>query len=48
MIEFLMSRNASPPLHHHPEDETFTMLEGQATFVAGDQRLWSALEQAGW
>jgi quercetin dioxygenase-like cupin family protein len=38
MIEFLMPRDLSPPLHHHPEDETFTMLDGQAPFVAGDQR----------
>jgi quercetin dioxygenase-like cupin family protein len=38
MIEFLMPRGTSPPRHFHPQDETFTMIEGTLTFVAGDQR----------
>lgn len=37
-IEFLMSHHTSPPRHTHPEDETFIMLDGEMTFVAGDQR----------
>ena len=37
MIEFLMPRGLSPPRHYHPQDETFTMLEGELTFVAGDE-----------
>ena len=38
MIEFLMPKGASPPRHFHPQDETFTMIDGTLTFVAGDQR----------
>lgn len=38
LIEFLMPRGASPPLHHHAQEETFTMLDGTLTFVAGDER----------
>jgi quercetin dioxygenase-like cupin family protein len=38
MVEFLLPRHMSPPLHSHPQDETFTMLEGELTFVAGDER----------
>lgn len=38
LIEFLIPKGASPPLHSHPHDETFTMIDGALTFVAGDQR----------
>jgi quercetin dioxygenase-like cupin family protein len=38
LIEFLMPRGASPPVHSHPQDETFTMIDGTLTFVAGDER----------
>jgi quercetin dioxygenase-like cupin family protein len=38
MLEFLMPRGVSPPRHYHQSDELFTMLEGELTFVAGDQR----------
>jgi quercetin dioxygenase-like cupin family protein len=38
MLEFLMPRGVSPPRHYHQSDETFTMLEGEVTFVAGQQR----------
>ena len=38
MIEFLMPQGTSPPRHFHPQDETFTMIDGTLTFVAGDQR----------
>ena len=33
-----MPEGTSPPRHFHPQDETFTMIEGTLTFVAGDQR----------
>jgi Cupin domain len=33
-----MSRHTSPPRHTHPQDETFIMLEGELTFVAGENR----------
>jgi quercetin dioxygenase-like cupin family protein len=38
MLEFLMPRDGSPPRHYHQSDELFTMLEGELTFIAGDQR----------
>ena len=38
LIEFLAPRGLSPPLHSHPQDETFTLIDGAVTFVAGDQR----------
>ena len=38
MLEFLMPRGVSPPRHYHGSDETFTVLEGELTFVAGDER----------
>jgi quercetin dioxygenase-like cupin family protein len=39
LIEFLVPKGASPPVHSHPADETFTMIDGALTFVAGDERL---------
>jgi quercetin dioxygenase-like cupin family protein len=38
LIEFLFPRNASPPLHTHPQDESYVVLEGRVTLQAGDQR----------
>jgi hypothetical protein len=38
LIEFLAPRGLSPPLHSHPQDETFTLIDGALTFVAGDER----------
>src|SRR5438874_2805316 len=38
LIEFLLPRNASPPLHTHPQDESYVVLEGQLTLQAGEQR----------
>jgi len=38
LIEFLVPRHASPPLHTHPYDETFIVLDGRLTAQAGGQR----------
>src|SRR5919107_970200 len=39
LLESLVAAGASPPLHvHHREDESFWVLEGEATFICGDQR----------
>src|SRR5437870_4856962 len=38
MLEFLIPQGVSPPKHWHPQDETFTLLDGELTFVAGDER----------
>jgi len=38
LIEFLLPHLASPPLHTHPQDETFFLLEGLVLFVAGGRR----------
>ena len=38
LIEHLLPHLASPPLHTHPEDETYFVLEGRLTLVAGEQR----------
>jgi quercetin dioxygenase-like cupin family protein len=38
LLEFLLPHHASPPLHTHPQDETFTLLEGHMTVQAGDAR----------
>jgi quercetin dioxygenase-like cupin family protein len=38
LIEFLLPRNASPPLHTHPQDESYVVLDGRVTLQAGDQR----------
>jgi quercetin dioxygenase-like cupin family protein len=39
LIEFLFPRHASPPLHTHPQDETYIVLEGQLTVQAGEDRI---------
>jgi quercetin dioxygenase-like cupin family protein len=38
LIEFLFPRHASPPLHTHPQDESYVVLEGRLTIRAGEQR----------
>ena len=40
IIEFLLPKDASPPLHAHPQDETFMLLDGRMTiWIAGQP--WS-------
>jgi quercetin dioxygenase-like cupin family protein len=38
LIEFLLPHNASPPLHTHPQDESYVVLDGELTLQAGDER----------
>jgi quercetin dioxygenase-like cupin family protein len=38
LIEFLFPRGASPPLHTHPQDESYFLLDGQMTIQAGHER----------
>jgi quercetin dioxygenase-like cupin family protein len=38
LIEFLFPGGASPPLHTHPQDESYFVLEGLLTVVAGNER----------
>ncbi|MEA2413178.1 MAG: hypothetical protein QOC77_3739 [Thermoleophilaceae bacterium] len=38
LIEFLFPHNASPPLHTHPQDESYVVLDGRLTIRAGDER----------
>lgn len=38
LIEFLFPRHASPPLHTHPQDESYIVVEGRLTVQAGDER----------
>jgi quercetin dioxygenase-like cupin family protein len=38
LIEFLFPNGASPPLHTHPQDESYIVLEGQLTIKAGQER----------
>jgi quercetin dioxygenase-like cupin family protein len=38
LIEFLFPQHASPPLHTHPQDESYVVLEGRLTVLAGDER----------
>jgi quercetin dioxygenase-like cupin family protein len=39
LIEFLMALHTSPPLHTHPQDETFIARDGRLTFLVGERRL---------
>jgi quercetin dioxygenase-like cupin family protein len=39
VIEFLLPHNASPPLHTHPQDESYVVLEGRMTVQAGPDRI---------
>jgi quercetin dioxygenase-like cupin family protein len=38
LIEFLFPRHASPPLHTHPQDESYIVLDGRLTLQAADRR----------
>src|SRR4051812_35729669 len=38
LIEFLLPHHASPPLHTHPQDESYFVLEGRLTVQAGAAR----------
>jgi quercetin dioxygenase-like cupin family protein len=38
LIEFLFPHAASPPLHTHPQDESYVVLEGVLTIQAGNDR----------
>jgi quercetin dioxygenase-like cupin family protein len=38
LLEFLFPRGSSPPLHTHPQDETYVVVAGSLTIVAGDER----------
>jgi quercetin dioxygenase-like cupin family protein len=38
LIEFLFPHHASPPLHTHPQDESYVVLEGRLTIQAGELR----------
>jgi quercetin dioxygenase-like cupin family protein len=38
LIEFLLPHHASPPLHTHPQDESYIVLDGSLTVQAGLQR----------
>src|SRR5438132_7529461 len=38
LLEFLFPQGASPPLHTHPQDESYVVLEGALTIQAGDDR----------
>ena len=39
LIEFLFPHLASPPLHTHPQDESYVVLEGGLVLKAGDERV---------
>jgi quercetin dioxygenase-like cupin family protein len=38
LIEFLFPQHASPPLHTHPQDESYIVVDGQLTVQAGERR----------
>jgi quercetin dioxygenase-like cupin family protein len=38
LIEFLFPKGASPPLHTHPQDESYVVLDGRLSIQAGDER----------
>jgi quercetin dioxygenase-like cupin family protein len=38
LIEFLFPQHASPPLHTHPQDESYFVLDGRLTVQAGEER----------
>jgi len=39
LVELLFPRGASPPMHTHPQDESYIVLDGSMTLVAGGERL---------
>jgi quercetin dioxygenase-like cupin family protein len=38
LVEFLFPHGASPPLHTHPQDESYVVLDGRLTIRAGEER----------
>jgi quercetin dioxygenase-like cupin family protein len=38
LIEFLFPRHTSPPVHTHPQDESYIVLDGELTVQAGSER----------
>lgn len=38
LIEFLFPKHASPPLHTHPQDESYVVLDGRLTVQAASER----------
>jgi quercetin dioxygenase-like cupin family protein len=38
LIEFLFPCHASPPLHTHPQDESYVVLDGRLTVQAAERR----------
>ena len=38
LLEFLLPRHASPPVHTHPQDESYVVLDGEVTVVSGTER----------
>jgi quercetin dioxygenase-like cupin family protein len=38
LVEFLFPHGASPPLHTHPQDESYVVLQGRLTLRAGEER----------
>lgn len=38
LLEFVFPHGTSPPLHTHPQDESYVVLEGVLTIQAGDDR----------
>jgi quercetin dioxygenase-like cupin family protein len=38
LLEFLFPKGASPPLHTHPQDESYIVVEGVLTIQAGSDR----------
>jgi quercetin dioxygenase-like cupin family protein len=38
LLEFVFPHGASPPLHTHPQDESYVVLDGVLTIQAGDDR----------
>ena len=38
LLELVLPRGASPPLHTHPQDESYVVLDGSLTLVAGGER----------
>jgi quercetin dioxygenase-like cupin family protein len=38
LIEFLFPRHTSPPVHTHPQDESYVVLDGELTVQCGGER----------
>jgi quercetin dioxygenase-like cupin family protein len=38
LMEFVFPKNASPPLHTHPQDESYIVLDGRLTVLGGEDR----------